>query len=326
METFELAAKKSKKRNIKRIIAWSFGVVVLSLGLLLGLHILLGRMQTNQFFRARSFYESTSAIAYPNIELAEQRTTATGSYTSILKLDRIKDLDGVKIPYESQIVYLNPQYFSGDLNSDSLLSFSENEAKKGIVYTREKLLKSPVFFNLRVRYGKEETQTSPSKELPLVKEMPGQLVELALTFDRPYSYEELQKILPQNLKKNWYWLGTYSDYDSSKMSVDQLYGLYLDEKNPAQSFGHFKNNLQKIQDSKYGEFGLRVGDEERYQTSKELADIEKKQPSLEKAKFSGVILTGKAENFAQLENKDWIFASSIGASTLNQPYYQLEKE
>lgn len=42
--------------------------------------------------------------------------------------------------------------------------------------------------------------------------------------------------------------------------------------------------------------------------------------------FAGLILTGKAENFAQLEGRDWITASSIGASTPNQPYYKLDKE
>jgi hypothetical protein len=42
--------------------------------------------------------------------------------------------------------------------------------------------------------------------------------------------------------------------------------------------------------------------------------------------FSGIILTGKAENFSQLEGKEWIAASSIGASVSNQPYYKLDKE
>lgn len=51
-----------------------------------------------------------------------------------------------------------------------------------------------------------------------------------------------------------------------------------------------------------------------------------KKEDLEKLEFSGVILTGKAENFAQLEGKEWIYASSIGASIPNQPYYKLDKE
>lgn len=43
------------------------------------------------------------------------------------------------------------------------------------------------------------------------------------------------------------------------------------------------------------------------------------------ATFSGVILTGRAENFVQLEDKDWIYASNIGQSVTIQPYHILTK-
>nr|WP_105138953.1 MULTISPECIES: anti sigma factor C-terminal domain-containing protein [Streptococcus] len=48
-----------------------------------------------------------------------------------------------------------------------------------------------------------------------------------------------------------------------------------------------------------------------------------KQEEIDQLEFAGIILTGKAEDFAQLEGKDWIYASSIGASIPIQPYYQL---
>ncbi len=48
-----------------------------------------------------------------------------------------------------------------------------------------------------------------------------------------------------------------------------------------------------------------------------------KQEEIDQLEFAGIILTGKAEDFAQLEGKDWIYSSSIGASIPIQPYYQL---
>lgn len=48
-----------------------------------------------------------------------------------------------------------------------------------------------------------------------------------------------------------------------------------------------------------------------------------KQEEIDQLEFAGIILTGKAEDFAQLGGKDWIYASSIGASIPIQPYYQL---
>ncbi|MCC9773742.1 hypothetical protein HK133_10255, partial [Streptococcus agalactiae] len=46
----------------------------------------------------------------------------------------------------------------------------------------------------------------------------------------------------------------------------------------------------------------------------------------DKLKFSGIILTGKAENFKQLKEKEWVHASSIGANIEYKPYYKLDKE
>lgn len=43
------------------------------------------------------------------------------------------------------------------------------------------------------------------------------------------------------------------------------------------------------------------------------------------ATFSGGILTGRAENFAQLEDKDWIYDSNIGQSVTIQLYHTLTK-
>ncbi|WP_277592707.1 anti sigma factor C-terminal domain-containing protein [Streptococcus sp. DD11] len=65
---------------------------------------------------------------------------------------------------------------------------------------------------------------------------------------------------------------------------------------------------------------------EVYNTDKELAYLNQTYQTAEECKFSGIILTGRAENFAQLEGKEWIYASSIGASAPNQPYYQLDRE
>ncbi|HFI0256426.1 TPA: hypothetical protein ACGOVD_001095 [Streptococcus suis] len=49
-----------------------------------------------------------------------------------------------------------------------------------------------------------------------------------------------------------------------------------------------------------------------------------KQGEINKLEFSGIILTGRAEDFAPLEGRQWVYASSIGASTSMQPYYQLD--
>lgn len=47
--------------------------------------------------------------------------------------------------------------------------------------------------------------------------MQGQLVEIAITFDRKYIFREIKDMIPSNLK-NWYWIGT----NSSQTRVEDL--------------------------------------------------------------------------------------------------------
>ncbi|MER0124125.1 hypothetical protein ABPH35_10960 [Streptococcus sp. ZJ93] len=82
--------------------------------------------------------------------------------------------------------------------------------------------------------------------------------------------------------------------------------------------------LVALKDTRYKNSTLYGRSGKTFSNYDDLEFIKENYPTLADAKFSGVILTGKAENFAQLENQDWIFASSIGAAIPNQPYYQLD--
>lgn len=66
-------------------------------------------------------------------------------------------------------------------------------------------------------------------------------------------------------------------------------------------------------------------DGEVYSSKAMLKEYLKQNKNPKTAKFEGVILTGRAENFDQLQNADWIYASNIGQSIQIQPYHHLEK-
>ncbi|MBM9832248.1 anti sigma factor C-terminal domain-containing protein, partial [Enterococcus faecalis] len=218
--------------------------------------------------------------------------------------------------------------------------------------------KIPQFYNTHAQKQSEgEVIATPTQELPLVKNMENQLVEVAITFDKPYTLGDINSMIPSNLKTNWYWIGTTSKGNSSTWSMYSLYGTdaqgftreeYVDEqaaqnalKESAKQGGQpdqqamatkavdaFLTNLKAVLDA--------PGDA-TYNDTRPRDDIEKylekfghldltKEEDRNKLEFSGIILTGRAEDFAQLENADWIYASSIGASIPNQPYYTLSQE
>ncbi|VUW99435.1 Uncharacterised protein [Streptococcus constellatus] len=325
METFEIVAKKNKKRMIKRIILWSTAVVLALGGVAFGTSILLQKMASKNMQEVTNYYDTRQEIAYPNIYSSARHIQLTANFTYSYQAERMKDLDGVLIPYNEITASAGPNFVQIDHSGDMVNIHGRQDGKTMIAYSNGGNVKVPQFFNVKNKEN-DDWVAQPSQELPLVSEMKGQLVEVALTFDKAYSYEELQTMLPDNLKQNWYWLGTYSSYNVADMDMSNLFGFKVMKGDLQYSFDIFRSKLKEALTDKHGFISRETSTGESYNSKKELEYLDKTYKKAEDCKFSGVILTGKAENFAQLEGKEWIYASSIGASTPNQPYYKLDKE
>lgn len=323
METFEILAKKSRRRNTKKILILSMVVVLSFIGVYIATRTVLEKMTEHHMTEVTNFYENRLQIAYPNVYSNSNIHNTTG-FSNLYQLSRFKDVDGVTVPYDTVTASVGPNLEKIDQMADSVIPTSGIN-KNIMAFNAGQRVKIPLFFNIK---NKDETDitSNPSQELPLVSEMKGQLVEVALTFDRPYTYSELQSMLPSNLKVNWYWLGTYSNYNTENLNISNIFGFKLTKDDAEYSFDIFKTHLKNSLKDKHGLTSITTSKGEVYNTKKELEYLNKTFKNLEDCKFSGVILTGKAENFAQLEEREWIYASSIGASVPNQPYYKLDKE
>ena len=332
METFENVAKKSRRKRIWKTVAISSVVSLVLLGLLgKGL----AELTSGNGRDLQKQYEVMSEIAYPNVDYDSLYHTQTSFFSGTLRSDRFKDLDGVKVAYPSyEGNYSLIGAFRDPTAEGTYLSLSGT-------YTRELRQKYPVFYNINAK-GTIDTKRIP-QELASVKEMPNQLVEVALTFDKAYTYKEIQQMIPSNLKINWYWIGSQSE------DVDNTGALRTDPKttygaNAGLLFTYDSDVRKKAKEAKKEQQTfldyLKKADKNLfpsvsgYNTYNDVESYLKKFGQLDireaenrdQLTFSGVILTGKAENFAQLEEKEWIYASSIGASVPNQPYYKLDKE
>lgn len=332
METFEILAKKSKRKRLWKTVAIS-SLVSLALLLLLGKGLI--ELASSNGRNLQKEYEVMSEIAYPNVDYDSLYYTQNSFFSGTLHSDRFKDLDGVKVAYPSyEGNYSLIGAFRDPTAEGTYLSLSGT-------YTRELRQKYPVFYNINAK-GTIDTKRIP-QELASVKEMPNQLVEVALTFDKAYTYKEIQQMIPSNLKINWYWIGSQSE------DVDNTGALRTDPKttygaNAGLLFTYDSDVRKKAKEAKKEQQTfldyLKKADKNLfpsvsgYNTYNDVESYLKKFGQLDireaenrdQLTFSGVILTGKAENFAQLEEKEWIYASSIGASVPNQPYYKLDKE
>ena len=332
METFEILAKKNKRKRLWKTVAIS-SLVSLALLFLLGKGLI--ELASSNGRNLQKEYEVMSEIAYPNVDYDSLYYTQTSYFSGTLRSDRFKDLNGVRVAYPA---YEGNYSLTGSYrNPTSEGTYSSTSG----TYTRELRQKYPVFYNLNAK-GTKDSNSIP-KELASIKEMPNQLVEVALTFDKPYTYKEIQQMIPNNLKINWYWIGSQSE--DSENGIE----LYSDPKltygaNASLLFTYDSDVRKKAKEAKKEQQTfldyLKKADKNLFPSLsgynmynevesylKKFGQLDIREPeNRDQLTFSGVILTGKAENFAQLEGKEWIYASSIGASVPNQPYYKLDKE
>lgn len=321
METFEIIAKKRQKKWTKKTIGLSLMVTSLVVTLVflgqMGLEFLANR----NYHKLIDYYYQRSLIAYPNIDLGSSTMVVENRFGGRFYAYTQKDLAGVKIPYED----LEAQYSPFSYGLDHKLSWfrpaSPVQDSTQMAFSTKEHIKVPLFFNPQAEYGPEDVIRQEAQELHHLAEMDQQLVEVALSFDKLYTYEEIKGLLPQGLKINFVWIGSQSQLNPSALPLHSIIGWTPRQAYLEPSFREFYEVLEKLY--KDGEFKQGRSDDLEKDVA---AYLENTQGEMTKAQYGGVIVSGPAENFADLQGADWIFASSIGASTLNQPYYDLEKE
>ncbi len=352
METFELLTKKRKRKN--RLITVGLSILAIC-GLYIGVRMITERLISNKAWTVVHTVELLESVAYPNSTTYTWSANGGDMFHGGIKGSRAKDIYGVPV-YDT--TYENHFSLFGGEWGGTVLDYRTGYDHDGKLLKLETNQKIPQFYNINAQKQSEgELIATPTQELPLVKKMENQLVEVAITLDKPYTLDDINSMIPSNLKTNWYWIGTTSKGDSSTWSMYSLYGTdaqgftreeYVDEqaahnalKESAKEGGQpdqeamatkavdaFLTNLKAV---------LEAPGDTTYNTTRPRDDIEKylekfghldltKEEDRNKLEFSGIILTGRAEDFAQLENADWIYASSIGASIPNQPYYTLSQE
>lgn len=320
METFEVLAKKKRREWKKRTIFISFGAVLLAGGLAFLIWLGLSFLATQQYSQLEDYYYRRTAIAFPNMQRDNARITSASHLKGTYQANLIKDIDGIPVKYEEIEANFSVMNWQHDLLADVVLPSSVEQDRTEMAYSYKSHQKAALFFNPKARYNPEDIIRKPAQEFPYLADMKGQLVEVAISFDKQYTLAELEEKLPKNLKINWYWIGSVSDLNTSNQAVRHLFGWTPRKQWLEPSYEEFYSLLEGFSQS---EEAKEMGQEELAEDVKAHLASDGK---LRKATFGGVILTGKAENFAGLEDQDWIFASSIGAAIPNQPYYQLEVE
>ncbi|NRG68662.1 hypothetical protein HPB00_04150 [Streptococcus suis] len=320
MKTFEEVTKKSKRKNLWKTVGLSS---IMGIVLLLSSIYALRLFSNYRSQQAQEHFNRVLQVTYPNVDVERFYVNEIGIVSGYVDYNLSKDVAGVpfafghlEVDYNLYGIFANfGQYFP--------------EGSEEYYYHQDSNSKLPIFYNTKTASGHQE--------LSYTKEMKGQLVEVAITFDKKYTLAEIRNMVPNNLKKNWYWLGTENrQLRTEYLSLIGLFGMGSEQVQAVtkevatDDLFPYKSPLDVMKEllTYQGDYGLSPefkGDVQAYVDKFGDTDFTK-QEEINQLEFAGIILTGKAEDFVQLEGMDWIYASSIGASIQNQPYYQLDLE
>lgn len=300
-----LLAKKRRRKTFLMTIVFSLLTTLLLFALCFKL---LSNMTAKNGQKVYNDYQQLAEIAYPNISYNSLYYFPTGQFSGKVHADRFKDLDGIPVAYSP----FEANYsLTGAFDAGASDVFSKNK----LLYDRGNLQKIPQFYNTKVKFSKNDIKTSPSQDLKYLNQLNDKVIEVAITFDKPYTYKEIKTMLPKNLKQNWLWIGTYTTLDTSQWpnqfgtDTENIHSAINTMFNVSKNSPHVGINNVNI----YSDLDNYLKD------NKHIKDVDQ-------LSFAGIILTGKSENFNSLKGKKWIYGSSLGASIDYQPYYQLDVE
>lgn len=297
---FEKLARKVKFR--RWLITLATVVITVPIMLLLmyrGTQYLSG-IQSQQLNQKMEIAETVMA---PNIQLSDQVLDNTSVWGGNVVSRRYKVIDGYHVPWSA--VQGKYSWFNDTL-ADSV---NLNDYEPNAVYDRITQVKEPIFYNNRLRHS----EVKRVNELPDVAKMRNYVAEVAVTFKKPLTYQQIQSKLPKTIHADWYWIGVGGKLDPT-MDGSNFLGIQADGgRLMNQDYRYFHKALQKVTSEN-------VGLDSNGAIAKYAHQYARQNPSLKKAVFYGVILTGRSEQFSRIKNQTWYVESSAGATVKRVPY------
>lgn len=329
-ENFDQLIKKEKRKRLLKTIAISFVTTVVLL--FIGFTLINKRMEM-QYKKAQEMANITDMIESPNLVSQSQYLSTSGRVTSQLKSERFKNIDGYMVaatPLEINFSLFGIGYGSG---KNSSLTVPITKTKEISAFSRENGEKLPLFFNPKHKESETQQEAKATHEARTLSGFKNHVAEVAISFKEPMTYAEIQAKIPENVLINWYWLGMASDQLSATETVGKVIGINADEAGKLSSEPLKSKTSSAWWSPNYPSFvaavktaaekrGYTVNGLDIYQDA--LKQIEK-YPTLKTAKFSGIIVSGRTENLATLDDEPYVYTTNVGLQAEILPYIEPTK-
>ncbi|WP_285395248.1 sigma factor regulator N-terminal domain-containing protein [Lysinibacillus sp. fls2-241-R2A-57] len=297
------ALKKAKRKQLLKIIITSIVVILILLPVF---------YKTGSFFAAKSSQRLKEQlflhndIAEPNIQIDSQVTVSNSSmFGGNIITNRSKNINGYMVPWSTLTSSFG--WFRGNVDNNELVPgfyWSDSEYYE---YDKQTKTKSATFYHPSIQKYFDDVPN----ELSEISQMENHVAEVAVSFNKPYTLNEIQEKIPSNLNIVWLYMASPIVDESTGPAGLEVYG-FDPADSPKKSYDGFIDSL-KTYDAN-----------ENNETIQEFLNSNKNK-RFDEVKILGVMLTGKANNFKALENQDFIRGASVGATAQIVPYIKPEK-
>ncbi len=296
------ALKKAKRKQLLKTIITSIIVVIILIPIF---------YKIGNYFAAKSstkLHEHLflhNAIAEPNVQIDSQVTSNSSMFGGNIISNRSKNINGYVVPWNtltSSYGWLRTNIDTNELTPG--FYWSDTEFYE---YDKQTKNKFATFYNPAIKEYRDGVQN----ELGEVSQMNNYVAEVALSFNQPYTLQEIKEKIPDTLNIVWLYMTSPIGDESKGPAGMPVYG-FNPEKSPEEAYKEFVDSLKQYDDDGHDE------DIQKFLKSN-------KDKPFDQVKILGVMLTGKTENFKALENQDFIRGASVGATAQVVPYIKPEK-
>ncbi|MEB4861118.1 MULTISPECIES: sigma factor regulator N-terminal domain-containing protein [Priestia] len=298
--SLQKALQKAKRKQVLKIVIISIVVVIVALA---ALYRVGNYFVTKNTTRLSDALFLENEIAEPNIQIDSQVRSSSSVFGGNIVTNRSKNIDGYIVQWST----LTSSYgwFMSHIDSNELVPAFYSHDDELYHYDKQTKQKVGTFYNPSI----EDYYGGIKNDLNAVSKMKNHVAEVAISFEKPYTLEEIQKQIPDNLNIVWLYMASPIVDESKGPTGMPVYG-FNPSSSPKESYNEFTKNLKKYN-----------AEDETIQ--KFLAS--NKDKSFDKVKILGVMVTGQTKNFKALENKDFIRGASVGATAQMVPYIKPEK-
>lgn len=224
--------------------------------------------------------------------IIKTETIDVGLFKGTIKRDVYKVIEDKVIPWDSQEVNYGLRGFTSTSFSSYSTKIDDTTQINFPSGQREMLFYVPQF-----KYKTYSNDFIKLQEYPNDK-----YVEMAISFDKSYSLEEVKKMVPPSIKPTWFWVNSYSkksDFRDAPESGQCLFGI----SDPSSKLGQVLSTPEVKSES---DFLRRL---KKFNKNDYLFIRKGQKDGL----IIGVVVTGTKENLLLLQEQPYVKASSLGA-------------